>query len=530
MPSSADYRVRRGEISTYGRALASSNRLRTLLVSVGVGLVALLLLLLFVNRASISPLFLTIFVGLIVLLIASLWCVYHYTNQHFIEPDLAFRMWLQQVCDGDLDARIGLGEQHRHYKELNFHTSNLATSLRRLSDNMDSLVESQTKKLSEQKTVLELLFKLTADVSNEPENEAAFETVCQYLAQWFESARVSCFQVEPEQSSLRCVASHSVGNFSEPAFQEKYSDSNGVDALTLGKIPQKISTFDSAVASDLNEVWVPFFAGDQTAGVLIIEKRPTELAERGDTDRILATVSEQLSLLCSKHRVQKQVLNDRLNRDRNELAAEIHDSLAQTLLALRYQATLLSEKLKTQNNDAYQDVLKINASLEEANQEVRGLIREYRIPLTEHRSADSLQAVIDQFSKTSGVTVFFQSDDPQICFTPREESALQRIVGEVLNNAGKYAQATMVRMYLKIKSSGVRSILIEDDGIGFDQSILNESGRGQSNDSGEQIGLTIMQERAMGIGARLSIDSELGEGTRVLITMPPLIDQHRELA
>jgi len=100
-----------------------------------------------------------------VLIVLSLFYVYQYTNQHFIEPDLSFRMWLQQVCDGNLDARIGLDENHRHYKELNFHTSNLATSLLRLSDNMDSLVESQTKKLSDQKRVLELLFNLTADVS-----------------------------------------------------------------------------------------------------------------------------------------------------------------------------------------------------------------------------------------------------------------------------------------------------------------------------------------------------------------------------
>jgi len=264
---------------------------------------------------------------------------------------------------------------------------------------------------------------------------------------------------------------------------------------------------------------------------LIIETRSLAKTEHSETRRVLSTVSEQLSLLCSKHRVQKQVLDARLSRDRNELAAEIHDSLAQTLLALRYQTTLLSEKLKLQNDEGtYQDVLKINGSIEEANEEVRGLIREYRRPLAEHRYADSLQLVIDQFSKTSGVAVFFQSDDTQIRFTPREESALQRIIGEALNNARKYADASMVRVYLKIKSSGVRSILIEDDGIGFDQSVVSGPVTNQSNDSGEQIGLTIMRERALSIGARLNIDSEPGEGTRVLVSMPPLIEQRRDTA
>ncbi len=540
MPSSPDYRVRRGEISAYGRALASSKQLRLLCTYIAIGFTTLLVLLVFLTLWSVPRgtfligtvvLVAALVLALIVFTVISLWSVYQYTNQHFIEPDLAFRMWLQQVCDGDLDARIGLDKNHRHYKELNFHTTNLATSLLRLSDNMDSLVESQTKKLSEQKRVLELLFKLTSDVSNESEDEAAYETVCKYLAEWFESARVSCYEVVPGEGKLRCVATSSVGDIANAASTNSTDGSVFADVVTLDHIPQQISTIEPTGTTELSEVWVPFFAGDQKAGVLIVERQSLEQTEHSETRRVLTTVSEQLSLLCSKHRVQKQVLNARLSRDRNELAAEIHDSLAQTLLAIRYQTTLLSEKLKSQNDaSTYHDVLKITGSIEEANEEVRGLIREYRSPLAEHRYADSLQVVIDQFSKASGVSVFFQSDDPQIRFTPREESALQRIIGEALNNARKYADASMVRVYLKIKSSGVRSILIEDDGVGFDQSVANDAVINQPSDSGEQIGLTIMQERALSIGARLNIDSERGEGTRVLISMPPLIEPQRDSA
>lgn len=529
MPTSPDYRVRRGEISTYGRALDSLKRLRALIVLVGCGLIALLLLLYTWPEPSNTSLMLI--VASVVLVVLFLWSIYRYTNHHFIEPNLAIRKWLQQICDGDLDARIALDEHHDHFKELNFHTTNLATSLYRLSDNMDVLVESQTKKLSEQKRVLELLFKLTADVSNEAEDEMAFETVCQYLAEWFESARVSCYKLIPEQQNLRCVASCSVSDITAPLSSIRLFDHTGTDSITVDQIPQKISNNVSQSSPELSEVWIPFYAGGITAGVLIVQRETAGIVEHSETDRVLTTVSEQLSLLCSKHLVHRQVLSARLSRDRNELAAEIHDSLAQTLLALRYQATLLSEKLKAQNTDgAYKDILKINASIEEANEEVRGLIREYRSPLAEHRYADSLQVVIDQFSQTSGIAVFFQSDDPQIRFTPREESALQRIIGEALNNTRKYANASMVRVYLKSKSSGVRSVLVEDDGNGFDQSILNESSTHQSNDSGEQIGLTIMQERALSIGARLTIDTECGEGTRILISMPPLIEQRTEFA
>lgn len=529
--SATDYLVRRGEISAYGRALASTKRLLLLIVFVGCVFTALVLLLLFTAWPISSNAQLVIIATLFLFIVVALAAIYLYVRRHFIEPDLAFRLWLQQVCDGNLDARIGLDKQHHHYKELNFHTLNLASSLRRLSDDMDSLVESQTKKLSEQKSVVELLFKLTADVASETQDRAAFVTVCQYVAEWFGAVRVSCYKVIDEQSKLCCVATFSANDVGNDSSAACAIDKPDFDVVTLEQIPQKISNFKSADKTGISSVWVPFFAGDQVAGVLIVERDGTAKSEHSENQRILTTVSEQLSLLCNQQIVQEQVLQTRLSRDRNELAAEIHDSLAQTLLAIRYQATLLSEKLKSEDiSGASQDVVKINGSIEEANEEVRGLIREYRSPLAEHRYADALQVAIDQFSQSTGIAVFFQSDDPQIRFTPREESALQRIIGESLNNARKYADASMIRVYLNSESSGVRRILVEDDGIGFNLSAINEPSLAQSKDRANQIGLTIMQERALSIGAKLTIDSERGEGTRIAISMPPLIEPRRDSA
>jgi len=276
---------------------------------------------------------------------------------------------------------------------------------------------------------------------------------------------------------------------------------------------------------------VPFFAGEQIAGVLIIHIAGSSRIDQRETHQVLTTVSEQLSLSSSKKIAQEQAHQARMLRDRSQLAAEIHDSLAQTLLAVRYQTTLLSEKLKSRNNvDYYQDVLKISGAIEEANEQVRGLIREYRNPLSEHRYAESLRVAIDRFSQASGLSVFFQSDDPQIRFTPREESVLQRIIGEALNNARKYAKANMIRAYLQCDRSGVRRVLIEDDGIGFQKELVPANLSSQSKSGGEHIGLSIMQERAISIGAKLIVDSEPGEGTRISIIMPPLIESRRASA
>jgi len=524
-PPARDYTKRRGEISAYGRTLVSSQRLNLIIILVGVVLSALLAFMIIFTWAHLHPGLILLASVSILVLCMGLWLIHSYARQHFVEPNLAIQMWLQQVCDGELDARIGLASDHPHHKEVNFHTMNLAASLGQLSNDMDELVESQTKRLNDQKRVLELLFKITADVASESEDEAAFGTVCQDLADWFDSACVTCYRVERGESDLHCVATRAAATQGVATITQEPE----CIPMKVEQIPTRITQLDNADSGVATQSLVPFFAGDDPAGLVTIEKNNESMSERIESRRVLSTVSEQLSLLCSKQLVQEQMLQARLNHDRNELAAEIHDSLAQTLLAVRYQATLLGEKLKSHSEvDAYNDVLKITGSIEEANAEIRGLIRQNRSPLTEHRYADSLQMTIDQFSQTSGIAVFFQSDDPHIQFTPREESVLQRIIGEALNNARKYAQAKMIRVYLQRSASGVRRVLVEDDGIGFQQPSIQDTSTPATQDAGEHIGLAIMRDRALSIGAKLSIDTELGEGSRIAITMPPLIEPRRK--
>lgn len=89
-----------------------------------------------------------------------------------------------------------------------------------------------------------------------------------------------------------------------------------------------------------------------------------------------------------------------------------------------------------------------------------------------------------------------------------------RIVQESLANIRKHAQAKTVRVLLGCNSAGTYSLLVEDDGVGFD-------GAGRKGHPGEHIGLSIMEERARRLGGQLRIESEVGEGTRVELTYKP---------
>ena len=90
-----------------------------------------------------------------------------------------------------------------------------------------------------------------------------------------------------------------------------------------------------------------------------------------------------------------------------------------------------------------------------------------------------------------------------------------RIIQESLNNIRKHSQARLVRILLSANRDNEYAVLIEDDGVGISEPVLD-------GHPGEQVGLSIMKERAHRLGGMLTIDSEPGEGTRIMLhfTLP----------
>jgi two-component system nitrate/nitrite sensor histidine kinase NarX len=93
-----------------------------------------------------------------------------------------------------------------------------------------------------------------------------------------------------------------------------------------------------------------------------------------------------------------------------------------------------------------------------------------------------------------------------------EENQVLRIVQEALTNARKHSRANMVRVLLSEDNAGRFRVIIEDDGIGFTPGA-------EDRDTDRHFGLAIMRERAEAVGAALGVESEPGEGTRVVVEL-----------
>ena len=290
---------------------------------------------------------------------------------------------------------------------------------------------------------------------------------------------------------------------------------------------------------DLNQWVLNIMSGDLTARI-----KTSDLKDLKILSSNLNIVSEMFENQLSKTNEQleqfsyyKEEKNKEANRlaiieERVLIASELHDSLAQTLASLRLQVRVLDESLqgiiymkgkrKFKTSELYTDkritdeLETLDESIELANTEIRQLIGHFRTPPKIDNIESEISTLVENFKlENTNIKIFFQNKIPVINLNKNDELHIKRITQEALINVKKHSQANIVRVLLMSYETGKYSLIIEDDGIGIAKSCFI----GHDNeDTGEHVGLGIMRDRAHQIGGHLAIESEPGEGVRVILS------------
>ena len=197
-------------------------------------------------------------------------------------------------------------------------------------------------------------------------------------------------------------------------------------------------------------------------------------------------------------------------KERNRLARELHDSVAQTLYGLTLQAEAASRKLTAgQTKEVAEYLSEIRDSSQQTLKETRLLIFELRPSIFEQEGlVPALRARLESVESRSGLKTQINLQDVGR-LANGIESGLYGIANEVLNNILKHAHASEVAVSLE-KQPGKIVLQISDNGIGFDLASTEHHGG---------LGLRGMRERAEQTGGDLRINS--GEnGTQVSVEVP----------
>ncbi len=244
-----------------------------------------------------------------------------------------------------------------------------------------------------------------------------------------------------------------------------------------------------------------------------------QIISRDITERIKAEQA-QYRLLEEIRRSEEQMrdlafrLQEVQELERRELATVLHDRVGQNLTGLNLNLKILQNHLQPDNKSEIQK--RLNDSLmivEETTHQIRDVMADLNPPvLDEYGLMAAIKWYSGDFSNRTGIATQVSGDKADLDLEPRVEKILFRLVQESLNNVAKHAQASRAEIGVKINSEMV-SLTVKDNGQGFDAHHIDGIA------SEPHWGLLSMQQRAASIGAELVVDSSIGAGTEVCVTV-----------
>lgn len=265
--------------------------------------------------------------------------------------------------------------------------------------------------------------------------------------------------------------------------------------------------------SKLSMVSVPIQYRDRCLGVFNLFTDNRQAFKGRMFDDFLLSIGKHLGMAIEKQQQDAESNRLAIMEERNRISNELHDSLAQTIASMRFYTSLMIEQCETlcETPVVCEQAHRLDRIIEEANTEIRELIAHCRAPMDRRGLLPAVESAVEAFRENTGISAFLQIDWEALELPPAHALEIFRIVQESLANIRKHAQASHVRVLLRAQANGQLTVMVEDDGCGFE-----EQQKSTSNLS-EHIGLGIMHTRAARIGASLDIDSDLGEGTRITL-------------
>jgi signal transduction histidine kinase/ligand-binding sensor domain-containing protein len=197
-------------------------------------------------------------------------------------------------------------------------------------------------------------------------------------------------------------------------------------------------------------------------------------------------------------------------RERQRIAAELHDSLGQNLLVVKTRAELGA--LSQHDGEARKQFTEIGVTVAQTLEEVRTISYNLRPHhLDQLGLTTTIRAMIDKIAESSGIRMSSELDDIDGVFPPADEITIYRIIQESLNNVVKHSRAGEAHVAVRCHEHHVE-ITVRDNGQGFASSASNAS----ATDRGG-FGLKGLAERVHMLGGTHTIESSPGRGTTVTV-------------
>lgn len=260
---------------------------------------------------------------------------------------------------------------------------------------------------------------------------------------------------------------------------------------------------------------LPVWGTSEPLGFLLLIDPHTERHWQPHEIDLLESFIDRAAAALENAHLHKQLEWAAALEERQRIAAELHDGLAQTLSYLGIKTDRVTELLQEgQKEQVFDECYQMQAAIGRATRDVRRSIATLQESPRPRRSLqEALGQTILECTEEGDppMDVRIHSQDP--LFLPAHEmEQVLRVVREALLNARRHARARQITVGMERLPDAVE-VTVEDDGQGFDP-------EGAPTDGDDHFGLSIMRARAARIAGQVQVDSQPGQGTRVRLTWP----------
>jgi signal transduction histidine kinase len=233
---------------------------------------------------------------------------------------------------------------------------------------------------------------------------------------------------------------------------------------------------------------------------------------RPEEIEIARTLESQAALAIQVTRLAKAARQSAVLEERNRLAGEIHDGLAQSFSAICMQLGIAKEELSAKEGDP---LCSIQRAVELANfglAEARRCAHSLGLSMVDESGlAVALQRLVERSSVSGRLRCTLRFDKiPENSLPPRVQHELLRIAQEAIHNAVRHASPTLITVTLRWDASNL-VLQVKDNGCGISSARLEKS---------QGFGLRNMRERASQIDGRFEIQTAAGHGATIVVTIP----------
>ena len=223
---------------------------------------------------------------------------------------------------------------------------------------------------------------------------------------------------------------------------------------------------------------------------------------------LLITLANHLAGALEAQKIKSLEKEATISEERSFLARELHDSIAQSLAFLKLQVGLLKDAISGSGNSDPQRILdELDLGLKESYGDVRELLLHFRTRTNIEDIEPALKSTLQKFEHQSGISTKLEMIGDGLPLMPDIQIQVMHILQEALSNVRKHAQAKNVKIIVNQVPNWTFEVV--DDGKGFVSSQQDST----------HVGMSIMQERAYKINAKIVVDSIPDVGTRVLVEL-----------